>query len=75
MTKDVLWVGESGTKRVGDMHENHLMNAYAKSVRENDAVQTRPALAAEILDRGISDRLPDYAMAALTADAPQAYGY
>lgn len=72
MRDTLIWTGQSGKQEpISEMHENHLMNAYAKTVREKDNRAERPALAAEIAARGLNDRLPPYAIAALPADLPQ----
>ena len=76
MTNQAVWTGQTGKQElVSEMQENHLMNAYAKSVRENTNAAIRPALAEEISERGLSAQLPAYAIAALNTDLPLALAY
>ena len=71
MPDTIVWTGQSGKQElIRDLHENHLMNAYAKCVREDINADKRPALAAEIDARGLTDQLPAYAAAVLGADLP-----
>ena len=70
MNANAVWVRESGkTEIISEMQENHLMNAYAKSVREAYQQEVRPDLAAEIVKRDLVAQLPDYAARAVRADA------
>ena len=57
MPDTIVWTGQSGKQElIRDLHENHLMNAYAKCVREDINADKRPALAAEIDARGLTDQ-------------------
>lgn len=59
MSKNTVWVGQTGkAELIGEMHENHLINAYAKIVRENNKPDMRPILAAEIEDRDLLAQMP-----------------
>ena len=67
------WTCANGTvEDIRDMQENHLANAYAKSLRDGVNRDTRPALAAEILARRVADLLPPYAKTAVERDALRA---
>lgn len=77
MTK-ATWIRQNGTKEpISEMQENHLANAYAKSVREgakSDNAQVRPFLAIEILKRGVEVLVPATLQTSLLTDARQ-YAY
>lgn len=65
-----VWTRQNGAEEpVSDMQENHLANAYAKSVREGVNANVRPFLAAEILRRDVEALVPDTLRDRLDADA------
>lgn len=80
MAKNAVWVSTNDGKThvISEMHENHLVNAYAKVVRDNSHASERLDLAEEIRTRVDADDIsadamnimPAYAKAALDADAP-----
>lgn len=73
MTNATLWVGQTGkAELISEMHENHLVNAYAKLVREGEKPEMRPVLATEIQARGLIDMVPAYAAPLVPMDMAMA---
>lgn len=67
---NAFWTRNSGSlEKISDMQENHLANAYAKSLREGVNAKVRPFLAAEIVSRGVEALVPDSFRARIGADA------
>lgn len=67
---NAVWTRQNGAEEpISDMQENHLANAYAKSVRDGVNPKARPFLASEILARGVEALVPDSLRKRLNADA------